>query len=383
MRSGIRVCLFFTFGMNLCRWDEAGILDREVCLYEKLIEHGVEVAFFTYGDQSEFDYADRLAGIRIIPAWSKWPSPKGKAAKLAASLTVPWIWRRELGHYHLLKTNQMWGAWVPLLARRLIGKPVLLRCGYEAYRHALEEKVPWFTRHMIRWLAKWAYASCDKVALSYQGAADFATKVFGLRQTKVVIQPNYVDTHAFRPIPSDVHYPRRVLFVGRLDKQKQKNLSSLIQAIARSGLGLDIVGQGRLEILLESEARALGADVRFLGVVSNIKLPKIMARYPVFVLPSLYEGNPKVLLEAMSCGMAVIGTDVHGTKDIIRNGVTGLLCGTSSESLAGCIEKLVHNKDLRRSVGIAAREYILEHFSLDRIVLKEMEIYQRVIKEAN
>ena len=367
--------------MNLRRWDEAGILDREVCLYERLIERGVEVAFFTYGDQGELDYAERLAGIKIIPAWSKWPSPKGRVAKLAASLTLPWIWRHELSQYHLFKTNQMWGAWVPLLARYLTNRPVFLRCGYEAYKNMTKGEAPGLSRFVAYWLSRWAYASAEKVAFSDNGAADFASAMFGPSPEKVVIQPNYVDTERFCPCSPDVQYPERVLFVGRLEKEK--NLPLLIKAVSKIGQGLDIVGQGRLQISLESEAKALGADVRFLGVVPNRKIREIMVRYPVFVLPSLYEGHPKVLLEAMSCGMAVVGTDVHGIRGIISNGVTGLLCGTSAESLAGCIEQLVHNEALRKNLAIAAREYILKKFPLDSVVLKEMDIYRQVINEAN
>lgn len=382
MERELSVCLFFTFGMNLRRWDDDGILEREGSLYRKLVEKGVDVAFFTYGDESELAYADRLPGINIIPAWSKGPSLSGKLGKLIASLTVPWVWKQELAKYRLMKTNQMWGTWVPLLTRQVTGRPVLLRCGYEAYRHILEEMPPWLIQRMVYWLSRWAYASSDRIVFSYDGALEFAANRFGLAREKVIIQPNYVDTSLFRPVISDRHYSRRVLFVGKLKRKKQKNLFSLIRAVAISKLGLDIVGQGPLEASLEAEARICDSDVRFLGNVPNQRLPQIMSRYPVFVLPSLYEGNPKVLLEAMSCGMAVVGTDVHGIRNIVKNEVTGLLCDTSCESLAMCIERLVCDKMLRKRLSAAARRYIVKNFSLDSIVAREIAIYQQLVREA-
>lgn len=373
----ISVCLFFTFGMNLRRWDEAGILDREVCFYKKLVEHGVDVTFFTYGDESERGYADRLPGIKIIPAWSKGPTPKGRLATLAASLAIPWIWKHELAQHQILKTNQMWGAWIPLLAQYLTSRPVLLRCGYEAYKNVTKGQAPALMRFATYWLSRWAYGSADKVAFTYHGAANFAGTIFGPSPDKVVIQPNYVDIERFSPCSQDMRHPERALFVGRVEKEK--NLSCLIKAMSKIGLGLDIVGAGSLVAPLKALAKSLGVDVRFLGIVPYGELSKIMVQYPVLVLPSCYENHPKVLLEAMSCGMAVVGTDVDGIREMIDNGENGLLCEPSAENLANCIERIMQDKKLRERLGSAARSFVVKNFSLHSIVKKEIEIYRQIL----
>ena len=121
-------------------------------------------------------------------------------------------------------------------------------------------------------------------------------------------------------------------------------------------------------------------NARFLGIVPNSKIPKVMARYPIYILPSFYEGHPKTLLEAMSCQMAVIGTKVTGIKEVIDDGVNGLLCGTSSESIAVCIEQLLHDEALRNKLGTEARKKIRNYFSLEKIVSTEIQIYKEILR---
>jgi glycosyltransferase involved in cell wall biosynthesis len=146
------------------------------------------------------------------------------------------------------------------------------------------------------------------------------------------------------------------------------------------GFSLDIIGKGPLKGTISKKARNLGISLNFLGEFPNNKLPELMNKYPIFILPSYYEGNPKVLLEAMSCGLACIGSDVWGINNIIEHQYNGYLCESTPQSIAEAIEKVYNNKDLANEIAKNARKFILKNCSLNSIVNKEYMIYRNLLK---
>ena len=121
------------------------------------------------------------------------------------------------------------------------------------------------------------------------------------------------------------------------------------------------------------------ADVKFLGMVANDQLPEVINRYPVFVLPTYFEGNPKVLLEAMSCAKAVVGADVAGVRELIRQDENGILCGNEVDELGSAVDRILKDDQLRDKLGKNARESILKVCTLDKVIQRELEIYGRLV----
>src|SRR3989337_2628183 len=111
-QRSIEFVLFFTRGVSLRIWDEAGILAREVALYQKLMEHGAHVSFVTYGDKSETALANRIPGIHVLN--NRW------------NLPIEWDQRKGA----VCKSNQIDGAEVALAAARRSGAKFIARCGY-------------------------------------------------------------------------------------------------------------------------------------------------------------------------------------------------------------------------------------------------------------
>jgi glycosyltransferase involved in cell wall biosynthesis len=130
---------------------------------------------------------------------------------------------------------------------------------------------------------------------------------------------------------------------------------------------------------LENFAEEKKVAVNFLGTISNSSLPEILNRYEIFILPSLYEGMPKTLLEAMSCGLACIATNVPGSHEVVGNNYSGLLSETSPESLRKNIQELKNNRELQKKLGENARRFILENFSLSTQINKEINIYEKLV----
>ena len=166
---------------------------------------------------------------------------------------------------------------------------------------------------------------------------------------------------------------RNILFVGRLTKQK--NLFSLLKAVQNmERVELTIVGEGPLRGQLIDYSKELGLNVRFEGYVPHDQLGRYYHAADVFVIPSLIEGHPKVLLEAMACGLPVVGTNVEGTRDIITDGQNGILCDTDPESIENAVRRLLKDPRLAGRLGENARKLIEEEYDLKILLTKEANL---------
>lgn len=180
----------------------------------------------------------------------------------------------------------------------------------------------------------------------------------------------------------------RLLSVGRL--APEKGLTHLIKAVAelifdrKKDVVLSIVGDGSEEKRLRKEAarRGLAEKVRFLGYMTyNDELLKLYRESDIFVLPSLTEGSPQTLFEAMACGIPVIATRVGGVPHVIKDNENGILIDPASPgALCDAIDRLSENHGLRKRLATRALEGMRSHTmeaERERIVGK-IEKYFRV-----
>ncbi len=364
MKKGL--ALFFTRGISLRKWDEVGNLSREIKPYNLLARDFKRIYFFTYGGKEDLKYKKLLAAnIRIIPKRLPLPST-------LYSFLLPFVCRRELKEVDILKTNQMDGSWAAVIAKLLYRKKLVVRCGYELYEFAQKLAFSWWKQKLIFWAERLAYRYADAIFLATKRDKEFVQRTFSIEPAKIKVVPNYIDIQLFKPLP--VKKERgRVIFVGRLEKQK--NLFNLFRALKGLPLRLVVIGKGSLKPALRRLAKKLELSVEFKGTVPQERLPLELNKSEIFVLPSYFEGCPKALLEAMSCGLAVIGAKVEGIKEIIKSQENGLLCQTDWRSIRQALKRLSADTDLRQRLGKQARETILKEFSLEKIVAKERSIY--------
>lgn len=187
----------------------------------------------------------------------------------------------------------------------------------------------------------------------------------------VQVVPNGVDTALFRPAadPRPRGGPLRLLFVGRF--QAQKNLAWLLRQLAAPGLPafrLTLVGDGPLRVALQADARQLGlADhLEWLGWRSRAQLAALYPQHDVVVNPSLYEGMPNVVLEAMACGLPVIASRVPGNDVLVRDGENGFLFPLDDAAALPAALGRVADPGARSSLGRAARA-TAEAYSWDAV----------------
>lgn len=170
-----------------------------------------------------------------------------------------------------------------------------------------------------------------------------------------------------------------VLTLARLDFQK--GLETLIEAAALVPDVLFLIaGDGPERARLEAEAEALGVAerVRFLGRREDV--PELLAACDVFVLPSLFEGLPVSVLEAMAAGRPVVATSVPGTAEAVADGETGILVSPSDpELLARAIRQVTADPAMARRMGDAGRTRVRRLFSADEMGRKLDSLYQELL----
>jgi glycosyltransferase involved in cell wall biosynthesis len=208
-------------------------------------------------------------------------------------------------------------------------------------------------------------AAASVIAVS-EGLRDLSLQAIPSVDIQVI--PNGVDCQYFSPPPTcqERDGPVRMLFVGRV--VRQKGLSYLLDALATmKGQGttdwyLKIVGDGPMRPRLEMQAAECGIaeQVEFTGWLPFEQVPVEMRSAHLFVLPSIVEGMPLVLLQAMACGLPVVATQVPGSVDLVHPGRNGLLVPHKNPvALAEALTRLLANESLCHEMRKHSREIAL------------------------
>ena len=181
----------------------------------------------------------------------------------------------------------------------------------------------------------------------------------GVPESKITVVPNGVDTSDFRPRARHAaNAVPRVAFVGRIIPNKGPDI--LVRALAdlaRTGVAFDavIVGEGPSRRALEKEVvdRGLGDRVKLTGHVRDVA--SILGSVDVLVRPSLTEGMPLAVLEAMASGVCVVASDVEGNNDLIEHERNGLLFAAGHEhALADALRRALCDAPFRRQLASRA-----------------------------
>ncbi len=270
-----------------------------------------------------------------------------------------------------------------LLARRM-GKPLVLtlhglECGvnplvdtaYWAYMYAFESLV-------LRVASRVVVLNKRDVRLAMR---------LGCGPGRIRLIPNGVNTEVFRPIRDGD--PLLVVWHGRM--VLGKGLEDLLMAIymlrRRRGIPvrLLLVGDGPLRPRLEALARRLGIEdaVEMPGWRSSEQLPELICRGAIYAYPSRVEGMPWAVLEAMSCGRAIVASDIPGIRDVVGHGREGLLVEPGDiHGLAEAMARLIEDGELRAELSRAARAKAVEEHDWSIIAGKVERVYFEAVEEA-
>lgn len=385
----MNILILFTYGVSLKDWYDYGIISREIALYNNLLKKNTNIKFLTFGNYTDLNFLKDSNKIDIIPVF---PLIKSRIPKFhfIKSLVLPFKLKKILRNIDLIKTNQIQGSWIACIAKILFKKKIIIRGGYDKLcRHILlyERKGPKsYFKYLVNYF--WifvieliAYKLADGIILTNKADINFIIKCFKLKKklkhNKIRHFYNYIDTELFKPL--GLHKTNKnILFIGRLERQK--NLFELINAFKDlKEVKLDIIGSGSYLNRLKAKCKELNIKVNFSVKLPNYEIPKIINQYQILVLPSLWEGNPKVLLEAMSCGLSCIGSNIPGINNVIIHKENGYLCGLDSNSIKNAILAVNNNEPLKKNIGINARKFIVNNCSLKKLTNAEYLFYQDIL----
>jgi glycosyltransferase involved in cell wall biosynthesis len=243
-------------------------------------------------------------------------------------------------------------------------------------------------------LERIAYEAADATIVVSEGLARFLGAAEHLPRRRMVIIGNGVDPgfaarapgrEAARAAIGVERFAPVIGTVGRLAPQKgQVHLLRAFRGLiaGHPGAVLAIAGEGPERVALESEARALGIADRVLFLGQRRDVPAVLAAFDLFVLPSLWEGLPQALLEAMASGLPVVASAAVGVEDVVTDGVTGLVVQPADpERLAAAMRRLIDAPAEAARLGAAARRVAIEQFSIGAVAARVEAVYRRVLGE--
>jgi glycosyltransferase involved in cell wall biosynthesis len=229
----------------------------------------------------------------------------------------------------------------------------------------------------------------DKIIFLYSELAEQAKRI-GMPEAKIRIIPNGIDVEEIFGIQKQLNTKRIrekyginenekvILYVGRLVKMKRveiiiKVIKKLLEKKLRvKGL---IVGDGPQRAKLEKMAYPIGNHIKFTGYLLEERF-ECYHIADLFILPSISEGLPTVLLEAALFGIPIIATNIHGVPDIVIHGRTGFLVSRwNYDQYTEYAEYLLTNQNLAREIGENARKHVASNFSWNEVVKKYEKVY--------
>lgn len=338
--------------------------------------------YFSYLPESLAEFTEDpelLARVTVLaPRRPQW---RGRRA-----LAMPWAHAADFRACRVLRVFQVTGVIPAIHAAIRFGTPYVTTYGFSYGR--LSRPGP---KRRLKAMAERQGLRRAAAVIATTEALGARALALGARRVEVI--PNGVDTRLFAPRAAagarPPGAPRRILYVGRLSEEK--NLSTVLRATppvgaevaARTGAGVQLVtvGSGPSKDELQGLARKLGADAEFRDVVDQRSLPEVYGAADVFVLASFTEGHPKVLLEAMACGLPCVASNCEGNRSIVTHEKTGLLFDPRSpEALAACLVRVLTEPGLAAGLASAARELIVARYDLEALVAREIDLLHDVAR---
>jgi glycosyltransferase involved in cell wall biosynthesis len=303
--------------------------------------------------------------------WRKWKSVKEILIREQVDIVH--------AHGTRAASNILWAA-------RSLRIPVI----YSIHGWSFHDDQPWLVRRLRIFGESWITAR-SQVNISVSDS-NRQTGLNQIRSFRSVVINNGIDQLRFDPKKkfTDIRKPAGispeeilVVFIARFTLQKQP--LAMLQAFEKAqsrlaSLHLLMVGEGDLLQEVEEWVNRSRLRDKICLYPFRLDVPDILAAADIFVLPSLWEGLPIGLLEAMAMGKAVIATQVDGTKEVIRHGENGWLVPTDDliSRLADALVSLGQDATLRSSFQQQAISTINERFNAGGMTRKIEEIYSQV-----
>jgi glycosyltransferase involved in cell wall biosynthesis len=246
----------------------------------------------------------------------------------------------------------------------------------------------WLNNIYLKTLGRWTLNSADAIICYTPEEKKILIEKYSIPESKITIISNGVDTKHFYPKERKSEINNFIIvWIGRF--VKGKGVDYLIRAInylIKESLPIKLIligtGPENSNIRKLVFSHKLSQNIEFIDYIPYEDMPEVYRNSNLFVLPSLHEGVPRTVLEAMSCGTPVIITEFSHLKDLI-NGAGLMFPSKNIETLAKQIRNLYNNSELRETMGKTGRSKIIQYYSWEKAVSKTIEKYREIIKKPN
>lgn len=384
-RKSINLVLLFTRNNSLENWHRSGTMYRDSGLYQKLQKHGVNTTFVTYGGPKDVQFGKKL-GIDVV-------CNERKINKYLYFILLPLIHFKILRSADVIKSHQFIGVLPAVIAKLLFNKKYIARGGYLPAVDLETEKRMGFLRNLKRWYILYLLIRIDEllvikfadiICVTCEDEINYLTQRYGVHRCRFFKNTNWIDVDNFKPDQEKQKENNSLIFIGRFIARKNPLL--FLKAIRNiPNVSATMIGSGSLLKQMKTYLYANKINCTIVSErIPNEKLPDILNKHMVYVLPTEFEGgSAKTILEAMACGLPAISTDTFGTRNIIIDGENGFMCALTIEEIESKIRLLLEDRNLYERISRNARNYVVRHFSTGKIVKKELQMLLRLFPSRN
>ena len=357
--------LLMTPSMSLEKWDSIGQLSRELNYYEELSKRSkLNLIIFSYG-RNDLKYNLTSAIVLTMPSWI----PKNIPYKLQNWIYIVsslFIYRRFFEKVVICKTNQFTAADFGLLLKFIYKIPLVIRMGFY-YSHFQP------INNIRKFKERISFKLADKILTTSSEATDYICEKYSIAPTKIITICNSINLDRFKPTHLEKEWD--IIFVAKLESQK--NIGLVAEVFKEIKGKILIIGMGSLDHLIK-DAVKINSGITWKERVDNIDLPNYYNRSKIFVLLSDHEGNPKVLLEAMACGLTCVVTNVPGIRECIKHEANGIIVTKKKEEIVNTLYGLLNEPSKMDSIGKKAIEWIKEKCDYSKNIDLEIELYNQI-----
>lgn len=373
-----------------------GIQDSIESLAGELAKRGHQITFYAPKySQANYDIAnishkelnlsDKIKIVRFSSI--NFPSPTGQSRLVLVS-PFRWLSLRK-SRPDIIHTQTFYGVGLEaLLGAKLVSIPIVgtNHMALKAFASYLPFNVKWFVRYVM-----WYYNHCDFITAPSQSVFDDIGEKYFKKNHQPLSNP--IDTETYKPVTVERKQILKtelgvgsmtIAYAGRLGREK--NVDVLIEAVALvkekiPTVQLVIAGHGSEETALKKLAQKLNIseNVKFVGTLNKTALSKMFQAANVFVTMSTSETQSMVLLQAMACGIPVIGANSLALPEYIHENNGFLIEPGNIHELANKITYILENPKIQSELGMNAAVYI-EQFSIPNIATQWEKIYKAVIE---
>lgn len=289
-------------------------------------------------------------------------------------------WRTDLVHIHFSSRASTWRKLILTTIARLFRKPYILHAhGGEFCKFYARQYRP------LRWCILWMLRGCRRLIVLSEAWRKSYLSIVQLPPERIVVLANPVELPASVPNRSR-RSTTTLLFLGRMGNNKGS--ARVVQAVAalpetvRGRVHLVLAGDGDVEdVRRQVRECGLEGQATVLDWVNPEQRDTLLANADLLVLPSLHEGLPMSVLEAMSWGLPVVASPVGGIPEVVQDGFNGVLVPpTDIAAIAQALHELIENEPLRLQLGANARTSV-EHLHITCYWERLRQVYESVLSE--